>query len=53
MDSKRIYGINCDVENCVYNKEGHECEAGKINVCCTCDNPCSCDSTVCKTFKAR
>lgn len=53
MEKDRIYGINCDVCNCVYNKDSHECTAGKIDVCCTCSDPCCCDETVCKTFKAK
>ncbi len=53
MDNNKIYGIDCKVTNCVYNKHGHECVAGKICVSCDCDNPDCCDSTACKTFKSR
>lgn len=53
MEKDRIYGINCDVESCVYNKDCKECTAGKIDVCGTCNDPNCCDETVCKTFKAK
>lgn len=53
MDSNKIYGIDCKVTSCVYNKHGHECVAGKICVSSDCASPENCDSTACKTFKSR
>ncbi len=53
MEKDRIYGIHCNVDNCVYNKNASECTAGKIDVSCTCSDPNCCDETECKTFKAR
>lgn len=53
MEKERIYGINCDVSNCVYNRNSSECVAGKIDVCRTCSNPGCSDETECKTFKAK
>lgn len=53
MEKNRLYGITCDVESCVYNRDSSECTAEKINVCSTCSEPECCDETVCKTFKAR
>lgn len=53
MEKDRIYGIHCNVDNCVYNSNNCECTAGKINVGCTCIDPNCCDETECKTFKAR
>jgi hypothetical protein len=53
MDKEKIQGINCDVSSCVYNRNSHECVAGRIDVCCTCSEPDCCDETQCKTFKAR
>lgn len=53
MEKDKIYGINCDVSNCVYNRDSHECVAGSIDVCCTCKDPDCCDETQCKTFKAK
>ena len=48
---KRIEGIHCDVENCVYHDGKCECYAGEI-----CVGPKEADSsseTVCATFKPR
>lgn len=53
MDSNKIYGIDCKVENCVYNKHGKECTAGNICVSSDCKCTENCDSTCCMTFKAR
>lgn len=53
MEKEKIYGINCDVSSCVYNRNACECTAGSIDVCCTCKEPDCCDETQCKTFKAR
>ena len=53
MEKDKIYGINCDVSNCIHNRNSCECIAGKIDVCCTCSDPNCCDETVCKTFKAK
>ena len=39
MEKDRIYGIHCNVDNCVYNSNNCECTAGKINVGCTCTDP--------------
>ncbi len=50
---ERITGINCDVASCIYNRNSKECVAGKINVCCSCNDADCCDETCCKTFKAR
>lgn len=50
---EKIYGINCDVSNCVYNRNAKECVAGKINICRCCNTPDCCDETVCKTFKSK
>ena len=51
MDKEKIYGIHCDVANCVHNQHGCECTAGRIQVCSTCTDPDCCDETICKTFK--
>ena len=32
MEHDKIYGIKCDVSNCVYNRDSKECVAGKIDV---------------------
>ena len=45
MEKDRIYGIHCNVDNCVYNSNNCECTAGKINVGCTCTDPNCCDET--------
>lgn len=50
---ERIYGINCDVSNCVYNRNSSECVAGKIDVCRCCSDPDCSDETSCKTFKGK
>ena len=42
-------GVLCDVVNCVYNKDTHQCHAHAIKV-----GPqyaTSCNDTVCDTFK--
>ncbi len=50
--NNQVNGINCDVQSCIYN-DSHACNAGSIDVCCTCSQPDCSDETVCKTFKAR
>lgn len=53
MEQDKIYGIHCDVDNCVYNRSNCECVAGKIDVKCSCKDPSSCHETLCKTFQPR
>ncbi|MFT3952462.1 MAG: DUF1540 domain-containing protein [Oscillospiraceae bacterium] len=53
MDQDKIYGVSCDVSNCMYNRENSECVAGKIKVHCSCNDPDSCQETLCHTFKPR
>ena len=54
MEQDKIYGIKCDVANCVHNRNAKECVAGKIDVCCCgCATPNCAAQTECKTFKAR
>ncbi|MBQ8381242.1 MAG: DUF1540 domain-containing protein [Clostridia bacterium] len=48
---KHIKGINCNVENCVYNDGKCECYAGEISVGPH-DAKCSAN-TVCATFKPK
>ncbi len=48
---KRIKGINCNVENCVYNEGKCECYAGEISVGPS-NATCS-GNTVCATFKPK
>ncbi|MBP1532550.1 MAG: DUF1540 domain-containing protein [Ruminococcus sp.] len=50
---KKKHGIHCDVENCVYNHDAHECTANSIEVCATCDDPGCCDETICRTFEPK
>ena len=53
MEKERIYGIKCDVANCVYNRNACDCVAGTIDVVCTCAKPDCCNETACKTFKSK
>lgn len=43
-----LSGISCDVVNCEYHGEGHECHASEIKVC-SCDPIQQC-SVTCATF---
>lgn len=54
MEQDKIYGVKCDISNCVYNRDSKECVAGKIDVCrCGCQDPNCSAQTECKTFKPR
>lgn len=46
-----ISGISCDVVNCEYHGEGHECHASEIKVS-SCDPIQQC-SVTCATFKPK
>jgi len=50
-DSK-IYGINCNVANCVHNRSGCECVADKIDINHQCSTPHASEETQCNTFTA-
>ncbi|MCR5815477.1 MAG: DUF1540 domain-containing protein [Ruminococcus sp.] len=53
MDSKTLSGVKCDVESCLYNKNGKRCSASTITVDSTADSACCCEETACKTFISR
>jgi len=46
--------IRCSVDNCVYHAQSQNyCTKNEISVgCCNTNNPTSCDSTECASFKA-
>jgi len=53
MDSFEVPQIHCNVGNCVHNRQGCECVAGRINILNQCTDPHACEETECRTFQER
>lgn len=47
----QIQGVSCDAKNCVYNRAGNICDAGRIDI--GTNNAKSSSETICATFKCK